>query len=128
MHLGAMQIVHAVTPTLGPSPRGVVLSPHLGEDGPVMLDNGGDIARRIYQLRERDADAGAMLIRDLLWRLQNQVGDGTATAAAIFGAVYTEGIHYLAAGGNARRLQTHLERGLTVMLDELTRQTRPVAG
>jgi len=128
MHLGAMQIVQAVTPTLGPSPRGVALSPHLGEESPVVLDNGGDIARRIYQLRERDADVGAMLIRDLLWRLQNQVGDGTATAAAIFGAVYTEGIHYLAAGGNARRLQTHLERGLTVMLDELTRQTRPVAG
>jgi len=65
MHLGAMQIVQAVTPTLGPSPRGVALSPQLGEDAPVILDNGGDIARRIIQLRERDADVGAMLIRDL---------------------------------------------------------------
>ena len=128
MHLGAMQIVQAVTPTLGPSPRGVALSPQLGEDAPVILDNGGDIARRIIQLRERDADVGAMLIRDLLWRLQNQVGDGTATAAALFGAVFSEGIRYLAAGGNARRLQTHLDRGLAIMLDSLTAMTHPVAG
>ena len=128
MHLGAMQIVQAVTPTLGPSPRGVVLSPQLGEESPVQLDNGGDIARRIIQIRGRDADVGAMLIRDMLWRLQNQVGDGTATAAAIFGAVYSEGIRYLASGGSARRLQTYLERGLEVMLQSLSEMTTPVSG
>ena len=128
MHLGAMQIVRAVTPTLGPRPRGVALSPQLGEDAPVILDNGGDIARRIIQLHERDADVGAMLIRDLLWRLQNQVGDGTATAAAIFGSIYTQGMRYLAAGGNARRLQTHLESGLSVMLESLNAMTHPISG
>ncbi len=128
MHYGALQIVQAVTPTLGPSPRGVVMSPQFGEDSPLLLDNGGEIARRIIQIRGRDADVGAMLIRDMLWRLQNQVGDGTATAAAIFGAVYSEGVRYLAAGGSARRLQTYLERGLEVMLQSLSEMTTPVAG
>ncbi len=128
MQRGANQIVNAVRPTLGPRPRVVAMAPEVGDSRPELYDNGGDIARRIIQVRGRDEDVGAMLIRDLLWRLQNQVGDGTATAAVLFGAVYSEGIRYLTAGGNARRLQTHLENGLQIMLAELTAMTRTVAG
>ena len=128
MHRGAMQIVKAVAATLGPQPGIVAFSPEFGSTAPGLYDNGGDIARRIIQIRGRDEDVGAMLIRDLLWRLQNQVGDGTATAAVLFGAVYSEGIRYLAAGGNSRRLETHLESGLEVMLAELTAMTHTLAG
>ncbi len=128
MHRGAMQIVNAVRPTLGPRARFVAFSPEFGDTEPDLYDNGGEIARRILQIKGRDEDVGAMLIRDLLWRLQNQVGDGTATAAVIFGAVYTEGIRYLTAGGNSRRLQTHLEAGLGIMLAELTAMTHTLAG
>ena len=128
MHRGAMRIVEAVAPTLGPTPRFVALSPeHAGRE-PDLCDNGGEIARRILQIKGRGEDVGAMLIRDLLWRLQNQVGDGTATAAVIFGAVYTEGIRYLTAGGNSRRLQTHLDTGIGVMLAELSGMTQMLAG
>ncbi len=128
MHRGAMRIVEAVAPTLGPTPRFVALSPeHAGRE-PDLCDNGGEIARRILQIKGRGEDVGAMLIRDLLWRLQNQVGDGTATAAVIFGAVYTEGVRYLTAGGNSRRLQTHLDTGIEVMLDQLSAMTRTLSG
>ena len=128
MHRGAMQIVNAVRPTLGPGARFVAFSPESGGAEPDLYDNGGEIARRILQIRGRNEDVGAMLIRDLLWRLQNQVGDGTATAAVLFGSVYSEGIRYLTAGGNSRRLQTHLEAGLEVMLAELTGMTHTLTG
>jgi chaperonin GroEL len=123
-----MQIVAAVRPTLGPGARVVAFSPEFGGAEPDLYDNGGEIARRILQIRGRDEDVGAMLIRDLLWRLQNQVGDGTATAAVLFGSVYSEGIRYLTAGGNARRLQTYLEAGLEIMLAELTAMTHTLSG
>jgi len=123
-----MQLVKAVAPTLGPRPRVVAFSPEFGSTQPDLYDNGGEIARRLLQLQGRDEDVGAMLLRDLLWRLQNQVGDGTATAAVLFGVVYTEGIHYLTAGGNSRRLQTCLEQGLAVMLDVLTGATIRLEG
>ncbi len=128
MHRGAMQLVRAITPTLGPCPRVVAFSPEFGSTTPDLYDNGGEIARRLLQLQGRDEDVGAMLLRDFLWRLQNQVGDGTATAAVLFGTVYTEGVHYLTAGGNSRRLQTCLEQGLTVMIDELSGMTRWLEG
>jgi len=101
-------MVDAVRPTLGPRPRIVAIDRILDKKMPEMLDNGGIIARRIIQLADRDEDVGAMFVRDMLWTLHDQVGDGTATAAILLQSVYNGGIRYLASGGNATRLQHHL--------------------
>jgi chaperonin GroEL len=60
-----------------------------------------------------------MFLREMLWHLHGQIGDGTATAAVLFQAVFDEGARYIAAGGNPMRLRTHLNRGLAVLMDEL---------
>jgi chaperonin GroEL len=120
---GVNYIVGAIRPTLGPHPRLVVMdSLDYKSTPPEMLDDGGAIARKIIRLADRDADGGAMFVREMLWRLQEQVGDGTATAAVLFQAVYNLGIRYLAGGGNAVRLQKHLQEGLGVILDEMDKQ------
>ena len=127
---GIEQIVDAVQPTLGPMPRIVFYDRALGGPSrtPEPLDDGGTIARRIVQIRGRDADVGAMLIRNVLWTLREEVGDGTATAAVLFRAVYAEGLRYLTAGGNAMRLRVHLERGVRDILAELDGMTSRVRG
>jgi chaperonin GroEL len=56
----------------------------------------------------------------MLWRLHEKVGDGTATAAVLFQSVYNQGVRYVVAGGNAMALRHHLEKGMKVVLDELT--------
>jgi chaperonin GroEL len=127
MQRGINQIVDAIRPTLGPRPRVVAID---GADyhskTPMLLDDGGTIARMIIELADRDADVGAMLIRDVLWRLQRQTGDGTATAAVLFQAVYNGGIHYITSGGSSRRVQTCLNNALVAVLDHLTSMTRPL--
>jgi chaperonin GroEL len=128
MQRGINQIAEAIRPTLGPQPRIVAIDRMLGDKMPELLDDGGIIARRIIQLADRDEDVGAMFLREVLWRLHSQVGDGTATAAILFQKVYNEGIRYLAAGGNATRLKAYLEGGMRVILDQLTAMTVPVAG
>jgi chaperonin GroEL len=95
---------------------------------PKLFDDGGTIARHVIQLHDPDADMGAMLLRDLLWRLQQQVGDGTATAAVIVSTVFNEGIRYLTAGGNAMQLKSYLEEGMHVILDRLATMSRPTGG
>ncbi len=127
---GIEQIVDAVQPTLGPLPRIVLYDQTIGHTtrSPELLDDGGTIARRIVQIRGRDADVGAMLLRNVLWRLREDVGDGTATAAVLFRAVYAEGLRYLAAGGNAMRLRVHLERAVRDILTELDGMTSRVRG
>lgn len=126
---GVNVLVNAVRPTLGPRPRLVAIDNiDYNDKTPKMFDDGGTIARHIIQLPDRNADMGAMLVRDLLWRLQQQVGDGTATAAVIMQKVYNEGVRYLTAGGNAMQLKLYLEQGMRIILDQLTTMTRQVEG
>ena len=126
---GLDQLVNAVRPTLGPRPRLVAIDNiDYHSNTPQLFDDGGTIARYLIQLQGREADMGAMLVRDLLWRLQQQVGDGTATAAVIVQKVYSEGVRYLAAGGNAMQLKRHLERGMRLILEQLSGQTIQLSG
>lgn len=123
---GAHQIVDAVRPTLGPSPRFVALQRTDRADAPELLDDAGQIARRIIQLPNREQDVGAMFVRQMLWRMREAVGDGAATAAVLFMSVYDEAIKYVVAGGNAMRLRAGLEKALRVALDALERQVQPL--
>jgi chaperonin GroEL len=118
---GIDQMVNAIRPTLGPLPRIVALERvHGNSRMPELLDDGGMIARRILQLPNHDEDMGAMFIRHLLWRMHEEVGDGTATAAVLFQSIYDQGVRYIVAGGNAMRLRHYLENGMRVILDELS--------
>jgi chaperonin GroEL len=95
---------------------------------PELLDDGGTIAKRIIQIGDRHADVGAMLARECLWRVHDQVGDGTATTAVLLQSIYDQGVRYLAAGGNPMRLHAHLQEGMRVVLDHLTDTAVPVSG
>lgn len=128
MQRGTRQLVNAIRPTLGPLARTVAITSIAPEKKPEILDSGGIIARRIIQLSDPDEDMGAMLARQMLWQQQEEHGDGTATAAVLFQAVYEGGLRYIAAGGNAMRLRHFLEKGLSAILGELTVMTCPVAG
>lgn len=124
-HDGVGQMVGAVRPTLGPLPKMVAIAPVIGQRPPELLDDGGVIVRRITDLPDRDADMGAMFVRSMLWRLHNDVGDGTATAAVLFESVYEAGRRYLASGGNAMRLRQFLQQGLSVILDHIQTVAKP---
>lgn len=128
MQRGINQMVDAVRPTLGPRPHLVAVENTFRGKTPELLDNAGVISRRIIQLPDRDADMGAMLVRHLLWRLHEEVGDGTATAAVIFQTVYNRGVRYIAAGGNPILLRRHLEHGLREILQQLDGLTMAVEG
>lgn len=128
MQNGIDQLVDAIRPTLGPLPRLVALDRLVDHKAPELLDNGGIIARRILELPHRSADMGAMYLRHLLWRVHEEVGDGTATTAVLFQAIYNEGVRYIAAGGNAMMLRRHLEAGLQLILNEFNPMTLPLTG
>jgi chaperonin GroEL len=123
---GIDQIVAAVRPTLGPLPRVTAIDKTFSDKMPEVFDSGGLIARRILQLPDRDEDMGAMLVRHMLWRLHEKVGDGTATAAVLFKSVYDQGVRYVTAGGNAMQLRRYLEKSLVTILHELSDMAIPV--
>lgn len=116
---GIDQIVEALRPTLGPLSRTVAIDSGLRRGAPELLDDGGIIVRRISEIADRDADMGAMLLREGLWKLHQTAGDGIATSAVLFQSVYNEGLRYITAGGNAMILRGFLEEGMRIILNTL---------
>jgi chaperonin GroEL len=115
---------------LGPHPRIVANDRSIKGTGkaPELLDDGGVIARRIFELPDRDADVGAMFVRHMLWQLHDRVGDGTTTAAVLFQEIYDQGISYIVSGGNPMQLRHHFERGMQAILNELASITVHLRG
>lgn len=124
---GIDTLAGAVTPTLGPLTGPVALEDANRGGSPELLDDGGAIARRILQLEDRDADVGAMLLRETLWQQRERYGDATATAAVLFQTVYENGHRLISAGGDAMLLRGHLESGMNLMLDALGQQVHPIS-
>ena len=87
------------------------------------------IARRVIQLGERERRYGRHAGASVDLSAADKMGDGSATAAVLLGAIYRGGIRYLAAGGNAMRLRHYLGRSrLALALDGLDAMTVRVAG
>ncbi len=118
---GISMLVNAVAPTLGPLPRH---SAAQNLSKLELLDDGGLIARRIIALPQREPDVGAMLLRQVLWRAHQQVGDGVATTAVLYEQVYREGLRYIAAGANAMRLRARLLELLPRLREQLLADVR----
>lgn len=131
MQRGINLLADAVRPTLGPLPRYIAvdrLVKTASQSFAELLDNGGLIARRIQELSDADADMGAMFMRQLLWQQHERVGDGTAFTAVIFQSIYNQGLKYITAGGNAMLLRRFLEKGMRIVIKELTRMTCTLEG
>ncbi len=127
LRAGAGQIVAAVRPTLGPTPRLVAVARPNG-DSPELLDSGAVIARRIVALTDRDADVGAMLARAVIWKTQEAAGDGTATAAVLFQALLDGGLRLVAAGFAPDVIRRCLERAGEATIAAMEAQGSPISG
>ncbi len=102
---GIATLAQAIAPTLGPLPRRSVAQ-NLSKLE--LLDDGGLIARRVISLDDPEIDVGVMLLRQAVWKVHQQVGDGAATAAVLYERVYREGLRFLAAGADPMRLRARL--------------------
>ncbi|MCC6178421.1 MAG: chaperonin GroEL [Chloroflexi bacterium] len=123
---GATTMTRLIRPTLGPVARTVAIMPLVGSGPPEVLDSGGTIARRTIQIDDPFEDIGAMLIRHLVWRVFEDVGDGAATAAVLAERLLIEAERQVAAGASPVALRRGIERGLDIAREGLRRQARRV--
>ena len=126
---GINVIANTVRPTLGPLPRLVMLEGLRRYDRPELLDNAATIARRIVAINPRGSDVGAMLLRQALWKMHVEAGDGGATMAVMYQVLMNEGLRYVTqAGANAMLLRRGLEAALPAVLAALDQQAVPLSG
>ena len=122
---GIATLTGAVAPTLGPLPRRSVTQ---NLDKLELLDDGGVIARRLIALPAPDEDVGAMLLRQVMWRMHQHAGDGVVTTAILYEQIYNEGLRYIAAGADPMRLRGRLTELLPRLIERLTSDTRFLSG
>ena len=118
---GIRTLVNAIAPTLGPLPRHSVAE---NQKKLELLDDAGVIARRIIALPEQEDDVGAMLLRQVVWKVHQHIGDGAATTALIYEKIFSEGLRFIAAGADPMRLRTRLLALLPALCRRLTADAR----
>src|SRR3954452_19577265 len=112
--------------TLGPS-NGPIFNSR--EDGSVeILSDAGMIARRVVEIPGRCQNAGAMILRNLAWRMHEHYGDGAATASVLARAIVRESFKLIEAGIDPVLIRGGLEHGLAVALATLDCLSTPVVG
>ncbi|MEQ9030525.1 MAG: hypothetical protein RLP44_17565, partial [Aggregatilineales bacterium] len=93
---GINLVADLIAPTLGPV-TGFVANQRFNHLAPELLDDSGTIVRRIVQLEHQGVDVGAMIMRNMIWKISEDLGDCGATAAVIARAVFNEGYKLLQA-------------------------------
>jgi chaperonin GroEL len=120
---GALTLADAVRVTLGPKARCVLLERRWGR--PLASDDGVTIAKDV-ELEDPEENLGAQMMREAAERTGDRVGDGTTTSTLLAYELYAEGVRNIAAGASAIDLRRGLQRGLSVVVDAIKRQARPV--
>ena len=120
---GVDKLADAVSVTLGPKGRNVVLDKKYG--APTITNDGVTIAREI-ELEEPFENMGAQLLKEVATKTDDVAGDGTTTAIVLGQAIVAEGLQNVSAGANPIFIKRGLEKGVEAIVADLKRQSRPV--
>jgi chaperonin GroEL len=104
---GALGVIRPIATALGPYGRGVMF--HRPPAPPALLYDGYAIAREVCPQGGIEA-LGAQIVKETLFDIDRDVGDGTTTAAVLIGALLQAGSRTISAGIDAGRLADELLR------------------
>jgi len=125
---GAEQLADLLGLTLGPAQGHVLLAKDTGSERYERLTDAATLARRIIALPGAIEDVGAMLLRQLAWRMRQRVGDGSATAAVLAQAMLNEGHRFMAAGANPVLLRKGMELATAAAVQAIQAMAEPLTG
>ena len=116
-------LADAVSVTLGPKGRTVVYQTS-GGDSRITKD-GVTVAKEI-ELEDRLRDVGVRLVREAATRTEKAAGDGTTTATVLARALTREGAKAVAAGMNPMDLRRGVDLAVSMVVDEIGKQSKRV--
>ncbi|KAE9597310.1 hypothetical protein Lal_00007297 [Lupinus albus] len=124
LQAGIDKLADAVSLTLGPKGRNVILS----ESGKLKVINDGVTIARSIELSDAIENAGAMLIQEVASKMNDLAGDGTSTAIILARAMIRSGLSAVAFGANPISLKKGMEKTVKELVKFLTNRSVPVKG
>ena len=118
---GVQVLADAVRSTLGPKARTVILERAYG--APVIINSGVVVAKEI-ELKDRFANMGAQLVKEVASKTSDAAGDGTTTATLLAHGIVVEGMKYVAAGMNPMDLKRGIDRAVEAVVAELRQMAK----
>src|SRR5215204_3627457 len=120
---GVSKLARAVTATLGPKGRNVVLDKKFGS--PTVTKDGVTVAKEI-ELECPYENMGAQMVREVASKTSDTAGDGTTTATVLAEAIFREGLKYVTSGANPIGIQRGIEKAVEALTAEVKRMAKPV--
>src|SRR5271167_1011398 len=122
---GVSKLARAVTATLGPKGRNVVIDKKFGS--PTITKDGVTVAKEI-ELDDPYENMGAQLVKEVASKTNDAAGDGTTTATVLAHAIVKEGLKNVAAGANPMIVKRGIDLAVETLTAELKKLSIPLEG
>jgi chaperonin GroEL len=119
---GVNVLADAVTVTLGPKGRNVVIEKSFG--APVVTKDGVTVAKEI-ELEDKLENMGAQMVKEVASKTSDIAGDGTTTATVLARAIYAEGVKMVAAGHDPMSIKRGIDKAVGALIGELKGLSKP---
>jgi chaperonin GroEL len=119
---GINVLADAVKVTLGPKGRNVVLERSFG--APTVTKDGVSVAKEI-ELKDKFANMGAQMVKEVASKTSDIAGDGTTTATVLAQSIVREGMKFVAAGMNPMDLKRGIDKAVVATIEELKKLSKP---
>ena len=120
---GVEKLSNAVTSTLGPSGRNVILDKKFGS--PQITKDGVTVAKEI-ELPDPFENMGAQMVKEVASKTNDVAGDGTTTATLLAESIYREGLKNLTAGAHGMALKRGIDKATAAVTEAIAKLSKKV--
>jgi len=113
---GVDKLANAVTATLGPSGRNVIIEQEMGN--PVSTKDGVTVAKSV-ELKNKVENLGAQIVKQAAIKTADLAGDGTTTSTLLAQSILSEGIDRMKQGSNAVDIKRGIDNAVKSIVDNL---------
>jgi chaperonin GroEL len=122
---GVNKLANAVKATLGPKGRNVIIEKKFG--APLVTKDGVTVAKEI-ELKDKQENIGAQMVKEVASKTSDVAGDGTTTATVLAQAMLQEGLKAVGSGVNVMELKKGIDKAVEAVVAEIKKSAKPVEG
>ena len=123
LQAGVDKLADAVSATLGPKGRNVVIEKEFGKY--VSTKDGVTVAKEV-ELESTLENAGAQMVKEVASQVNDEAGDGTTTATVLARAMYSQGLELISKGANPIDLKRGMDKAVTKVTEALSKLAKEV--
>jgi chaperonin GroEL len=120
---GVEKLASAVTATLGPAGRNVIIEQDQGN--PISTKDGVTVAKSI-ELKNKVENIGAQIVKQAAIKTADQAGDGTTTSTLLAQSILSEGIRFVQKGANSVDIKRGIDKAVKKVVDYIEENSKDI--